>query len=443
MTDEQRRVFDALAEFWKAAWTSFDRRRDYEWKVSLGVWTVLATLTGILLTKEIAVESVLVLGWSACFVLLLMGLQAFWQKGVARANDTDRDKADYYAGRMAEELRIPLLPPDLEQKVSLHRRGLKNYSHRFQLSLTFVLGLSLVSVVWFRTHDSVQSVGLPATPRQVSSDQQAQVDNNEVKMTPPPPPCEQPCERHAIVFVHGLFGGIDSWDNGATSFPDILRKDPLCGECDIFMISYPTKPSESNKIRLTDIAKQLAERLDSLGNYKAIHLIGHSMGGNAILISLMFTKFLHDDAHQRLTKYRNIILLGTPIEGSSFANFRRLAELWIGRDPQLVALKPIADNELPVLTELAMATIDAKRASLRLALIPIATAWEEKPLYGVGIIVPRESAEALGTEHKGFAKDHEQLVKPASRCDDVYQWVAGLLATGFGKPQPIYDCPTK
>jgi len=262
-------------------------------------------------------------------------------------------------------------------------------------------------------------------------------------MIPAQPACSQPCNRHAVVFVHGIFGGADTWTNGAVSFPELLRTDhPFCDDCDVFVVTYPTKPSESPKIRLTAIGQGLAEQVDLLANYNSIQLIGHSMGGNAILISLMFTKFLHQDAHQRFTKYKNIILLGTPIEGASIANFHWLAERLIGDDPQVLALKPITDNELPVLTELALATIDLKRERLMLADIPIATAWEEKRLFGALIIVPQQSATALGTEHRGFEKDHEQLAKPANQCDEVYQWVTGLLASGLGKSKPTYNCPT-
>jgi pimeloyl-ACP methyl ester carboxylesterase len=265
---------------------------------------------------------------------------------------------------------------------------------------------------------------------------------NTVTMMPSQPSCMLPCNRHAVVFVHGIFGGADTWVNGSVSFPELLRTDhSLCDQCDVFVITYPTKPSELNKLRLTVIGKELAEQLDLLANYSSIHIIGHSMGGNAILISLMFTKFLHEDAHQRLTKYKNIILLGTPIEGASLANFRWLAERFVGGDPQLIALKPITDNELPVLTELALKTIDEKRAHLLLTDIPIATAWEEKRFGDALIIVPRESATALGTEHEGFAKDHFQLAKPANRDDCVYKWVAGLLSEGMGKPRAIYNCP--
>lgn len=160
-----------------------------------------------------------------------------------------------------------------------------------------------------------------------------------VTMTPQPS-CSEPCDRHAVVFVHGLFGGADTWVNGAVSFPELLRTDQrFCDECDVFVVTYPTKPSQSHKIRLAEIGQGLAEQLDHLANYNSIHLIGHSMGGNAILVSLMFTKFLHEDAHQRFTKYKSVILLGTPIEGASIANFRWLVEHLIGDDPQLMALK--------------------------------------------------------------------------------------------------------
>ena len=56
MTDEQKRRFDALSDLRGSFWANYEGRRDFEWKVSFGIWTALATLTGISLTDKIAVQ---------------------------------------------------------------------------------------------------------------------------------------------------------------------------------------------------------------------------------------------------------------------------------------------------------------------------------------------------------------------------------------------------
>jgi hypothetical protein len=125
---------------------------NYEWKVTLGIWTALATLTGISLTDKIVVQEQYLWLWASAFVVAIVLLHGLWQKNIAGANDTDRDKANHYANLMAAELRIPLLPPELRRKERQRRRGLKNYANLIQLSVTVIFGLALVGAVWLRTH---------------------------------------------------------------------------------------------------------------------------------------------------------------------------------------------------------------------------------------------------------------------------------------------------
>src|SRR4051812_33344773 len=69
------------------------------------------------------------------------------------------------------------------------------------------------------------------------------------------PDCNAVCDRQAIVFVHGLWGSKETWKNSSTgsSWPEMLRTDPACKLCDVFVVSYPTSLGNSagNSVRLT------------------------------------------------------------------------------------------------------------------------------------------------------------------------------------------------
>jgi pimeloyl-ACP methyl ester carboxylesterase len=248
------------------------------------------------------------------------------------------------------------------------------------------------------------------------------------------PECRFSCgDRNAIVFVHGLWGSEKTWMNADhKTWPVLLSEDPFFDGFDVFLASYPTSEgfwSAGNKVRLTDVSRGLYDDIvnDLLySKYKTINLIGHSMGGNIILTSVLFLKFSDPDAHAVLGKY-NIVLLGTPVDGQEIANLATL----LSSDEKLIALKPATENELPVLTELAFASIQGKRLAMGLDPVPIAAAYETKPFQfgpfqAPTVIVSQASATALGPSlvaSKGFDRDHSTLVKPKDQSDLVYVWV--------------------
>jgi pimeloyl-ACP methyl ester carboxylesterase len=247
------------------------------------------------------------------------------------------------------------------------------------------------------------------------------------------PICGDPCTRHAIVFVHGIFGGADTWVNQSThtSFPKLISADPAFANFDVYIANYNTDLGFSgpgNHTRLTQVGKGLFLRLQESDRYKSIHLIGHSMGGNAIITAILFLKFTRPDAHQVLNRYRSIILLGTPIEGSDLAKVGWL----VSNDNKLIALKPVVENELPVLVELGLNAIDEKRYVLGFPALPIAAGFEQKEYLGK-IIVTEASATAIGSIKQGFQKNHVDLAKPGDRTDSVYSWVAHQVRDGLNR----------
>jgi len=269
------------------------------------------------------------------------------------------------------------------------------------------------------------------------------------------PVCGFSCgDRRALIFVHGLWGSETTWKNErGVSWPEMISDDSFFDDFDVFVVSYPTsiRSNGGNRVRLTEVGRGLYEQLNNniIHNYKSVHLIGHSLGGNAILTSILFLKFSDPNAHSVLNRYKNIILLGTPVEGSDMAVLATL----VSNDPKLIALKPVVENELPVLMEFAFASIGSKRVLLGLEPLRIAAAYEEKPFKIGGrfptgkIIVSKRSATAI-SEHslqndatKGFDRDHSTLVKPKDRDDDVYKWVREQIRLGTADGNSLVPAP--
>jgi pimeloyl-ACP methyl ester carboxylesterase len=247
----------------------------------------------------------------------------------------------------------------------------------------------------------------------------------------------QPCpSRHAIVFIHGVFGSDGTWGSGASSWPNLLAQDHRFDGYDLYLAGYPTSEffwSPGNKIRLTQVAEDFSRRLENLTHYKSIHIIAHSMGGNIVTTSMIMLKLRRQDAHQILSNVTTI-LLGSPIDGADIAKLGRL----LSQDQKLIALKPAAENELPVLVEMGMKAINEKREFMDLRPLALWAGYEMDPV-GVDTIVTRESATKIAELSRtcGFHKNHITLVKPASMDDPVYQWTAKIILT----EPPVNWCP--
>lgn len=280
----------------------------------------------------------------------------------------------------------------------------------------------------------------------------SQIQTNPVTMVLSNPKhraeCIYACSgRRALIFVHGLWGSEDTWKNATNgkTWPELISEDSFFDNFDVYVVSYPTSVilgREGNKVRLTQVSQGLYELLNQriIHNYKTIHLIGHSMGGNVILTSVLLLKLSDPTAHSILTGYKNIILLSTPVEGADVANLALL----VSSDQKLFALKPVVENELPVLIEFGFTDIFGKRLAMGLEPLRISAAYETKP-YVIGgflntrsIIVSEQSATALRghlVAEEGFDRDHSTIVKPKDRDDCVYQWVRQQIQNSLATEQ--------
>jgi len=149
MTDDQKRLFDSIFELYRTAWSQFNERRSYEFKISLSFWAALtAAIAGSLRLENLP---------GSRFTLILLSIFSFvlhwiWCRGIGEAQRAERKIAFFYERKLQalagaefdEDLRRLL--DSLKETMGL----LKNWTYRFQLGVTAFLGFALVIANWSR-----------------------------------------------------------------------------------------------------------------------------------------------------------------------------------------------------------------------------------------------------------------------------------------------------
>jgi hypothetical protein len=152
MSDAQKDRFHVISTLRTWTWDSFVQRREFEGKINIGVWTALAALIGILLSRGISIaHGVAFVKWgSVAFVVALTSLHVYYIRGLEKAQRLDRNSVHEYDELLEDEFG-PFLSDSLKdaRKGDKARRGfLKSYSHSFEVGLTLLLGLCIVAIAF-------------------------------------------------------------------------------------------------------------------------------------------------------------------------------------------------------------------------------------------------------------------------------------------------------
>jgi pimeloyl-ACP methyl ester carboxylesterase len=215
-----------------------------------------------------------------------------------------------------------------------------------------------------------------------------------------------------IVFVHGVFGGADTWQNQKSSFPDLLATDPdFGGKLDAFTFDYYS-PRFGHASTITGLASKLRLALNShrvFQDHQQVAFLVHSMGG------LVVRQFLIQS--RDLSKVKMVYFSASPTNGADIAAIGR-ALFW---NPQLRGMLSVQSNDF-----LQAIQSDWRNWPEAMAL-PSYCAYEEMPTYGI-IVVPFASATAFcNRDLDPISANHVDIVKPPSRNDPRYQGVKTAL----------------
>lgn len=238
--------------------------------------------------------------------------------------------------------------------------------------------------------------------------------------------CSAPCQKAAVVFIHGLMGSKETWQNGTSFWPSLLATDPDIGDkVDVYRVdfdSYLFAPGPS----IVDVLGELQEQLDSLfetNQYSKIFLVGHSLGGNIARAYLLHIKAKY--GHRVLSLFPVTYTLGTPMLGSSLAPIA----LFASQNQHLRVLLPIKVNDFQQLLNLTLVDMMNKHHHFFCPQMSLFAAYEMQPMGIAGIVVSKESATIYSTFTRGFNKNHSTLVKPLNRSDLAYKWVTDSMST--------------
>jgi len=227
----------------------------------------------------------------------------------------------------------------------------------------------------------------------------------------------------AVVFVHGIFGGADSWVNQQSSFPELLAADPdFAGNLDVFTFDYYS-PHFGRASTITGLASKLRLELDSahvFRDHQKVVFLVHSMGG---LVVRQYVIQTHD-----LSKIPMIYFSASPTNGAPIAAIGRA----LFRNPQLQGMLTVESNDFLQAIQSDWRNWPEARS------LPSYCAYEELPTYGV-MVVPYESATALcNRDLDPVSANHIDIVKPASREDPRYKgFKTALEKTAFGHVRPV------
>lgn len=173
MDDATKRRFDAIASLRTGLWNNFNERRTYEWKLTLGLWTVAAIFISSFLFSgppKICDERV---RWGG-YILAAGAIFLHWSflRGLSRANATDR-KVMRYDENILRSLSGAELSKELDCEITCwskarEQRFLGDWSYGAQFGITIFLYAAIALLLSSVRLSSPMEEGDVKIPTQVS-----------------------------------------------------------------------------------------------------------------------------------------------------------------------------------------------------------------------------------------------------------------------------------
>ena len=207
-------------------------------------------------------------------------------------------------------------------------------------------------------------------------------------------------------------------------FPKFLFED--LPQLDVGLYEYRTLLGRAKfwkSVSLSDEAEAFADIIRDIGQYQTIFLVGHSMGG--LLCMAAIAHLIDSRQEKALSRIGGLMLMATPQIGS-----QRVATplSWFAKD--FLALKPhggfVTDlhstfmNNRVVLDDLRAQTGDIVIPTW--AVLGTSDHWVDKLSAGLNIPASRK---------KSVRGSHKEIVKPATKTSDAYEYVHDRIKQVF------------
>ena len=144
VTEEEKRRFDAVFSLCDIAWRQFNLRRDYEFKVTLSLWTALAlAVAGVARASKPLTIPMLAM---VAICVTLFSLHTLWCWGIGQAQNGERRITVGYERTLQELSQTCFDEITKKQLASLRNRMglLRNWTYVFQLGVTALLLMALL-----------------------------------------------------------------------------------------------------------------------------------------------------------------------------------------------------------------------------------------------------------------------------------------------------------
>jgi hypothetical protein len=152
MNEDTKRRADILMSLAEQAWTNMDRRRSYEWKLSIAIWSALAAFAAILLRATLPNTGqlwlkVVILAMTSSVGVTAVVIHYIWCRWAMERQHFDRDLAIHTTSVVRGLVDCQL--DDTFQKRSKNLREGRWWSMGPQVAITTVLAIGVLgALIW-------------------------------------------------------------------------------------------------------------------------------------------------------------------------------------------------------------------------------------------------------------------------------------------------------
>ena len=236
-------------------------------------------------------------------------------------------------------------------------------------------------------------------------------------------------EFDALVFVHGIYGSKDTFQNPKTKFywPAEIPAAVAGRRIDVYTIEYQTALLNWAKSDVPEFAVVANDIFNAMSlvrnrNYRSIGFVTHSLGGNITGTYLLAVKTRI--GHIARAQHAYSINLATPATGSGIANIGSTLKSVLGMsDNMLESLK--SGNLYLKMLQYNSEGAALKGKSKKCRPTEIFGAYETVSIAGNKVVAMDSAlANSLFSEAPtAFPLNHINIAKPKSREDPLYKWV--------------------
>lgn len=240
--------------------------------------------------------------------------------------------------------------------------------------------------------------------------------------------------RHAVVFVHGIYGGEETFVYSEGSFkfdwprsvPETIAGEPV----DVFLLHYETNLFtwvKKDIASFDEVVTSIYFLLEDVRNrgYKSVNFVAHSLGGN--LVTAYMQSLKNTVGHPAIAQIGFVLTLGTPRDGAAIANVGLILKDMLGmNDPLLESLKK--DNTFLRMMNLWFNLRAYKTDRYGCRPPQLFVGVESKPMGPIQVVDTESATYAARAGSGGtvdiltFPLNHSQIAKPKGTDDDIYKW---------------------